>query len=102
MRSTGSQSTSEAELIRRCQAGDTASFDVLVRQHYQLAYNIAYRMLGDADSAADATQAAFVRAFRALDNFRAQASFSTWLHRLAVNVVLMKLPFSRCHPSIRR
>ncbi len=78
----------EAQLISRCQAGDTASFDLLVGEHYQLAYNIAYRMLGDPDRAADATQNAFIRAFRALKGFRAEASFSTWLYRIVTNVCL--------------
>ena len=81
-------SQSEIELIRRCQTGDTAAFDILVRRHYQLAYNIAYRILGDPDQAADATQAAFVRACRARGRFRAEASCSTWLYRIVTNVCL--------------
>lgn len=91
MTDTAQRSKSEAEVIRRCQAGDTASFDLLVQQHYQLAYNIAYRMLGDAHRAADATQAAFVRAFQGLNKFRAEASFSTWLYRIVTNVCLDKV-----------
>ncbi len=88
MSDAGKLSNSEVELIRRSQAGDRGSFDLLVRQHYQRAYNIAYRMLSDDDRAADATQAAFVRAFRGLDDFRAEASFSTWLYRIVTNVCL--------------
>ena len=88
MRDAEQLSKSQAEAIGRCRAGDTAGFDQLVQQHYQFAYNIAYRMLGDPDRAADATQAAFVRAFRALDSFRAEASFSTWLYRIVTNVCL--------------
>lgn len=99
MRKAGKLSNSEAELIRRCQAGHTASFDRLVRQHYQLAYNIAYRMLADADRAADATQAAFIRAFRALDDFRAEASFSTWLYRIVTNVCLDQIRQAQKQPA---
>ena len=86
-------------MIRRCQAGDRASFDLLVQQHYQLAYNIAHRMLGDADSAADATQAAFVRAFCSLDRFRAEAAFATWLYRIVTNVCLDKVRQSKRQPA---
>ncbi len=78
----------EAEIIRRCRAGDSSSFDLLVKAHYTPVYNTAFRMLGDADRAADATQAAFVRAFSSLRSFRGEASFSTWLYRIAVNVCL--------------
>lgn len=80
--------TDNAELIRQCQEGDTSGFDALVREHYALAYNTAYRMLGDQEQAADATQAAFVRAFRSLRNFRGDAAFSTWLYRIVINVCL--------------
>ncbi len=83
--------TSDAELVRQSQAGDRASFDVLVRRHWTLAYNIAHRMLGDQDRASDATQAAIVRAYRALARFRQDATFSTWLYRIVTNVCLDQL-----------
>ena len=64
------------------------SFDRLVDGHYSTVYNIAYRMLGDSQTAADATQIAFVKAFEALPNFRGDAAFKTWLYRIVVNVCL--------------
>ena len=81
----------ESEIIHQCQAGDTSSFDLLVEEHYTRVYNTALRMLGDPDSAADATQAAFVRAFRSLESFRGDSSFSTWLYRITANVCLDEL-----------
>jgi len=83
--------TDESETIQQCQAGDTSNFDLLVEQHYTRVYNTALRMLGDPDHAADATQAAFVRAFRSLDSFRGDSSFSTWLYRITANVCLDEL-----------
>jgi len=83
--------TNEGELIRLSQAGDRASFDVLVRTYHALAYNIAYRMLGDHDAASDATQTAFVRAYRAIGSFRRDATFSTWLYRIVTNACLDRL-----------
>lgn len=76
------------QLVERSRAGDRASFDALVRRYYALAYNLAFRMLSDPDRAADATQAAFVRAYRAMPRFRQEANFSTWLYRIVTNVCL--------------
>jgi len=84
-------SVNESQIIRQCQAGDNSSFDLLVKEHYTRVYNTALRMLGDPDSAADATQSAFVRAFRSLESFRGDSSFSTWLYRITANVCLDEL-----------
>ncbi len=81
----------EGELIRRCQDGDRTSFDVLVRTYHALAYNVAYRMLNDPDAASDATQTAFVRAYRSIGSFRRDATFSTWLYRIVTNACLDRL-----------
>jgi len=80
--------TDEALIIRRCQEGDTSSFDLLVKQYYALVYNSAYRIMGNREQAADATQQAFIRAFRSLKSFRGEATFSTWLYRIVTNVCL--------------
>ena len=75
-------------LIERFQNGDRRAFDELVRRHYRRAYNLAYRILGDPEEAADATQAAFIRVYRGLAGYRHTAAFTTWLHRIVVNVSL--------------
>jgi len=83
------QSRREDErLVARCQAGEREAFDELVARHQDRIYNLCFWMLHDRDEAADAAQDAFVRAFRALPNFRGESAFSTWLHRIAVNVSL--------------
>lgn len=78
----------EAKLMELAQVGDASSFDQLVEAHYVTVYNTAYRMLGDADAACDATQTTFIRAFDALKSFRGASAFSTWLYRIAMNVCL--------------
>lgn len=78
----------ELRLIERCREGDTAAFDEIVRQQQQRIYNLCHWMLHDPEEAADAAQDTFVRAYRSLDHFRGDAAFSTWLHRIAVNVCL--------------
>lgn len=79
---------SENDLIVQAQAGDRHSFDQLVARAYPLVFNTAYRIVGDHDAAADATQMAFVRAFRSLRTFRRSSSFTTWLYRIVSNVCL--------------
>jgi RNA polymerase sigma-70 factor (ECF subfamily) len=74
----------ENALIARAQEGDVDAFNRLVLAYQELAYNIAYRVVGNADSAADATQDAFLRAFRALSSFRG-GSFKAWLLRIVTN-----------------
>jgi RNA polymerase sigma-70 factor, ECF subfamily len=78
----------EHDLILQAQAGDRHSFDQLVARAYPLVFNTAYRILGDHDSAADATQTSFVRAYRSLRTFRRSSSFTTWLYRIVSNVCL--------------
>ena len=80
--------SAEQDLILQAQAGDRRSFDELVARAYPLVFNTAYRILGDYDSAADATQTSFVRAYRSLRTFRRSSSFTTWLYRIVSNVCL--------------
>ncbi len=81
-------SVSDSELVLRCQRGDAAAFDVLVRRHEQRVVNVAYRMLGERDAAHDVAQEAFLSAWKSLPRFRSDASFATWLYRIAYNVCL--------------
>ena len=81
----------DVKTIQRAQRGDLRSFDALVDQCYGMVYNLAYRLLGDSDRACDATQDAFVRAYSGLREFRLDASFTTWLYRIATNVSLDEL-----------
>jgi RNA polymerase sigma-70 factor (ECF subfamily) len=71
-------------LIARAQRGDVAAFNGLVERYQGLAYSVAYRTLGDPDSAADATQDAFLAAFNAIGGFRG-GSFKAWLLRIVTN-----------------
>jgi RNA polymerase sigma-70 factor (ECF subfamily) len=82
----------EAEAIRRAQAGDAEGFERLYRLHNRRVYTLCLRMMKDnASEAEDLTQEAFLRMFRKIGSFRAESAFSTWLHRITVNIVLMRL-----------
>lgn len=74
------------ELLHQAQQGDQAAFSELVRLHQDEVFTLALRLVADRELAADISQEAFVRAWRALPNFRGDAKFSTWMHRITVNV----------------
>ena len=75
----------DLELVRRVQRGDSAAFDLLVRKHQHRIVALIGRYVHDWSEAQDVAQDTFIRAYRAMGNFRGDAQFSTWLHRIAVN-----------------
>lgn len=81
----------DASLIARATAGDLAAARTLYDRHAIRIYRLAYRMCGDRDLAGDLTQDVFVRVFRQLGQFRGEAAFTTWLHRVAVTTCLNTL-----------
>jgi RNA polymerase sigma-70 factor (ECF subfamily) len=81
----------EADAIRLAQQGDAAAFERLYQLHSRRVYALCLRMVGNTAEAEDLSQEAFLQLFRKIHTFRGESAFSTWLHRLAVNVVLMKL-----------
>jgi RNA polymerase sigma-70 factor (ECF subfamily) len=86
-----SEPISELALVRAAAAGDSDAFEKLYQQHYKRVYAICLRMLGNPAQAEDITQEVFLLVYRKLDSFRGESAFTTWLHRLAVNQVLMYL-----------
>jgi len=80
--------TPDAVLVEHCCGGDLEAFDRLVERHQDRIFNVCYWMLGNREEAADACQDAWVRAWRALSNFRGDSAFGTWLHRIAVNAAI--------------
>ncbi|MBB6144045.1 RNA polymerase sigma-70 factor (ECF subfamily) [Silvibacterium bohemicum] len=81
----------EAEAIQAAQGGDARAFETLYALHKRRVYSLCLRMLGNVAEAEDLTQEAFLQLYRKIATFRGDSAFSTWLHRLAVNVVLMHL-----------
>lgn len=86
-----SEPTSELGLVRRAQRGDQAAFATLYQVHKKRVYSVCLQMTKDVADAEDLTQEAFLQVFRCIDSFRGESAFSTWLYRVAVNTVLMKL-----------
>ena len=84
-------SAPESELAWRAANGDQTAFAEIVRLHQQAVYNVAYRMLGNMHDAEDATQDAFIRAYRFFDKFDPDRPLTPWLKRITVNVCLNRL-----------
>jgi RNA polymerase sigma-70 factor (ECF subfamily) len=81
----------EADAIRLAQAGDAAAFEFLYQLHGRRVYALCLRMVNNPADAEDLMQEAFLQLFRKIGTFRGESAFSTWLHRMTVNVVLMRL-----------
>jgi len=80
-----SQELLDHELVRRVQRGDSAAFDLLVRKYQHRIAALIGRYISDWSECQDVAQETFLRAYRAIANFRGDAQFYTWLHRIAVN-----------------
>ena len=78
----------DADLVERAQAGEVGAFEALYRGNVGRVFALCLRMCGDRREAEERTQDAFVRAWEKLDGFHGRSAFSSWLHRLTVNVVL--------------
>jgi RNA polymerase sigma-70 factor, ECF subfamily len=81
----------EAELIEKAKLGDAQAFHALYEKHKRRVYSLCLRMTSNTAEAEDLTQEAFLQLYRKIATFRGESAFSTWLHRLSVNVVLMHL-----------
>jgi RNA polymerase sigma-70 factor, ECF subfamily len=80
----------DADFVRLAQQGDAVAFERVYRTHSRKVYTLCLRMVGDRTDAEDLTQEVFLQLFRKLHQFRGESAFSTWLHRMSVNIVLMR------------
>src|SRR6202049_406385 len=95
-----SRDDSELSLVERAQRGDEQAFATLFQLHKKRVYSVCLLMTKDVAEAEDLTQEAFLQVFRSVSSFRGDAAFSTWLYRVAVNTVLMKLRRRKSPPLL--
>lgn len=88
----------DRDLVERVQRGDSSAFDVLVRKYQHRVIGLVGRYVNDWSECQDIAQDVFMRAYRALPNFRGDAQFSTWLHRIAVNTAKNHLVAQKRRP----
>ena len=91
---------SERNLVQRAQRGDEQAFASLFESHKKRVYSVCLLMTKDIAEAEDLTQEAFLQVFRSVGSFRGDSAFSTWLYRVAVNTVLMKLRRRKAPPIL--
>jgi RNA polymerase sigma-70 factor (ECF subfamily) len=90
--------TETRRLVARCKNGERAAYDDLIRRFEKKVYNFAYRLCGNYDEANDIASDTFVRVYNALQNFRGDSSFITWLFRITTNVYLDERKRQRARP----
>jgi RNA polymerase sigma-70 factor (ECF subfamily) len=96
---TDARPQDEADLIAKAGAGDRAAFRVLYARHRDVVSRLVFRMLSGSRDVDDVVQEVFVQVYKSLKDFRGQSKFSTWLHRVTVNVVLMHRRAARSRPT---
>lgn len=90
----------EAAMVRKVLGGDANAFETLVLEYEKNVYNIALRMTGNSEDAADMTQEAFIKAYNSLQSFRGDSKFSVWLYRIVSNVCLDFLRSKNRRPTV--
>lgn len=88
---SSAKAATDTQLISRAQQGDEAAFEALYTAHNRRVYSLCLRMTSNPADAEDLAQEAFLQLFRKISTFRGDSAFTTWLHRLVVNVVLMRM-----------
>jgi len=89
------EADSDFAIVRQVQAGDVAAFDRLIRKYRERVFGVVYNLTSNREDAADLTQEAFIKAFQSINRFQGQASFFTWLYKIAVNNTLTHLRKNR-------
>ena len=86
--------------VEKVKRGDSGAFELLVAATQNDVYAVAFKMLGNAEDALDASQDAFIRAYTGISNFRGEAKFSVWMYRVTYNICLDKLRKKRRRPVV--
>ena len=87
------------ELAQQAGAGDIAAFEELYRRHYRRVYSLCLRMTANPEEAEDLTQETFIQLHKKIGSFRGDSAFTTWLHRMTVNQVLMHFRRRKSRPE---
>ena len=82
-------------IVKRVQGGDMAAFDILIRKYRERVFGVVYNLTSNREDTADLTQDSFIKAFQAINRFNGQASFFTWLYKIAVYTTLTHLRRNR-------
>jgi len=95
-----SNEISNSELVRKSQLGEKDAFEQLVIRHQDLVFSLAYKLTGNREMANDVAQEAFIRAWKAIEKFRGDSTFSTWIYRITVNTAWTLRKKARKHNTL--
>ena len=94
-----SPALSDADLVKECQTGEWRAYNELIARHQDRLFNLICRYIGNPEDARDLCQEVFLKAFRALPEFRGDAAFGTWLHQIGINALISWRRGRRGHPT---
>ena len=91
---------SNSELVKKSQLGDKSAFEELVKRHQDLVFSLSFKLTGNRELANDVAQEAFIRAWKAIEKFRGDSTFGTWIYRITVNTAWTLRKKAKKHYSL--
>ena len=94
------EEVSNSELVKKSQLGDKSAFEELVKRHQDLVFSLSFKLTGNRELANDVAQEAFIRAWKAIEKFRGDSTFGTWIYRITVNTAWTQRKKAKKHYSL--
>ncbi len=94
------EDVSNSELVKKSQLGDKSAFEELVKRHQELVFSLSFKLTGNRELANDVAQEAFIRAWKAIEKFRGDSTFGTWIYRITVNTAWTLRKKAKKHYSL--
>ena len=94
------EEVSNSELVKKSQLGDKSAFEELVKRHQDLVFSLSFRLTGNRELANDVAQESFIRAWKAIEKFRGDSTFGTWIYRITVNTAWTLRKKAKKHYSL--
>ena len=94
------EEVSNSELVKKSQLGDKSAFEELVKRHQDLVFSLSFKLTGNKELANDVAQEAFIRAWKAIEKFRGDSTFGTWIYRITVNTAWTLRKKAKKHYSL--
>ena len=94
------EEVSNSELVKKSQLGDKSAFEELVKRHQDLVFSLSFKLTGNRELATDVAQESFIRAWKAIEKFRGDSTFGTWIYRITVNTAWTLRKKAKKHYSL--
>ena len=94
------EEVSNSELVKKSQLGDKSAFEELVKRHQDLVFSLSFKLSGNRELANDVAQESFIRAWKAIEKFRGDSTFGTWIYRITANTAWTLRKIAKKHYSL--